>query len=302
MTATSIITDVGHPFNGKVQKAFASEKTHIRTFAYYDNPEPYVPGGYSIVAAEVMKAARGTLFANSTLAQGPLFQEPGIEIDFSGKEKIGIGYYPIDQAKKIADRKAAEHLLIRTELFAKNAVVDKGQKILVYFGGNNEEYYGKAFPAFLSLVEAAVKESSFENYVILLQQHPAAKGKNLDRVMFEAFDSRIKDLPEAPKMIVSDFNSDSAQIIADMAMYYQTSMGPQFILAGIPTIQIGHETFNDILVRNHLSPSVTTSSQFLITLRELSLPKKEIPHETIFEGLGINPEWIEVLKKALITP
>ena len=147
-----------------------------------------------------------------------------------------------------------------------------------------------------------MKESTFENYVILLQQHPAAKGKNLDRAMFEECTTRIKAEPKAPKMIVSDFNSDTAQIAADMAMYYQTSMGPQFILAGIPTIQIGHETFNDILVKNHFSPSVTNSSQLTTILSELSLPKKEIPHEVIFEGLGINPEWLEVLKKALSIP
>ncbi len=57
--------------------------------------------------------------------------------------------------------------------------------------------------------------------------------------------------------------------MADAAFYYQTSMGPQFVLAGIPTVQIAHETYQDILVKNKLSPSVTDVEQFLDVLDEI---------------------------------
>jgi hypothetical protein len=38
-------------------------------------------------------------------------------------------------------------------------------------------------------------------------------------------------------------------------------MESQFLLAGIPTVQKGHEIFQDILVKTHLSPSVTDAGQ-----------------------------------------
>jgi hypothetical protein len=103
----------------------------------------------------------------------------------------------------------------------------------------------------------------------------------------------------APRVILSDFSSDNAQIIADGALYYQTSMGPQFVLAGIPTIQVAHETFEDILVRNQLSPSVTDVDQLINVVDGLTHQKKEIPQEVIFEGLGIKSNWLPTLEKAI---
>jgi hypothetical protein len=297
--ASVIITDVGHAFDIKVQKALARQVAHIPRLAYYDNPESYVPGGYSAVAAEVMLAASGILFANSTLAKTPIFQEPGKEIDFGSREKVGIGYYPINQAEKIANRRAAEQLSMRQILFAKNGLVDAGQKVLVYFGGNNEEYFSKAFPAFLSLLEEGMKQSDFSNLVIVIQQHPGAKGKNIDGNMVSAWMDKYNKTGQAPRMILSDFSSDDAQTIADGALYYQTSMGPQFVLAGIPTIQIGHETFEDILIRNQLSPSVTDVVQFISVIDGLTHQKKETPREVIFKGLGIKADWLPTLEKAI---
>lgn len=59
-TASVIITDVGHAFDIKIQKALARQATHVPRFAYYDNPESYVPGGYSAVATEVMLAVQSS--------------------------------------------------------------------------------------------------------------------------------------------------------------------------------------------------------------------------------------------------
>lgn len=298
-TASVIITDVGHAFDIKVQKALARQATHVPRFAYYDNPEAYVPGGYSAVAAEVMSAAHGILFANSNLAKAPIFQEPGKEINFGSRKKFGIGYYPINQAEKIAKRRATEQLSMRQALFSRNDLVDRGQKVLVYFGGNNEEYFSKAFPAFLTLLEAGMEQSDFSNLVIVVQQHPGAKSKNIDGNMVSSWIGKHSETRVAPRMILSDFSSDDAQTIADRALYYQTSMGPQFVLAGIPTIQVGHETFEDILVRNQLSPSVTDVDQLINVVDGLTHQKKEIPQEVIFEGLGIKSNWLPTLEKAI---
>lgn len=297
--ARVVITDVGHAFDIKVQKALARQATHMPRLAYYDNPEPYVPGGYSAVATEVMQAAQGILFANSNLTQASIFQTPSKAIDFGSRKKFGIGYYPINQAEKIAKRRAEEKPILRQALLQKNDIADKGQKVLVYFGGNNEEYFSKALPAFLSLLEQGMEQSDFTNLVIVLQQHPGAKAKNIDRSLFEKWASKYRETLQAPSIIISDSNSDDAQTIADGALYYQTSMGPQFVLAGIPTIQIGHETYEDILVRNRLSPSVTRVDQFIEVIDDLNQQKKEIQRDVILRGLGIKQDWMQVLETAI---
>lgn len=296
-SASVIITDVGHAFDIKIQKALAAQAPHAYRYAYYDNPEPYVPGGYSAVAAQVMRAAHGILFANSHFAKMPLFEEPGKEIDLSSHKKVGIGYYPIHQAEKMAQRRAAEQLSLRRSIFSKNGWIDSGQKIWVYFGGNNEEYFTKALPAFLNLLEEGMEKADFTPLVIVIQQHPGAKGKNIDGKRVLAWIDQHKESKRACQMILSDFSSNEAQILADVALYYQTSMGPQFVLAGIPTVQIGHKTFEDILVRSGLSPSVTNVHE-LLSVRK-ALPNKEIPKERVLEELGIKLDWPQILEKEL---
>lgn len=245
-----------------------------------------------------MQAAQGVLFANSHLAKTPLLQAPDKEVDLSSQKKVGIGYYPIPQAEKIAKRRTEEKNLLRQTLFQKNHLEDKGQKIFVYFGGNNEAYFSKALPAFLSLLEQGMNQVNSSELVVVLQQHPGAKAKNIDRNQVEAWTNKYQT-PQAPKILISDTNSDEAQIVADAALYYQTSMGPQFVLAGIPTIQIGHETYEDILVRNKFSPSVTRVDQWVDIIHSLNQQKKEISQKVILEGLGIKENWLHILQTAI---
>jgi hypothetical protein len=298
-TASVVITDVGHPFDVKIQKALAQYVAHVPRLAYYDNPESFVPGGYSKIAAVVMLESQGILFANSNLTRAPIFQDASNEVDFGCRKRVGIGYYPIFQAEKMAKRRMAEQFANRQRFLAKNGLVDTGQKIIVYFGGNNEEYFAKALPAFLGLLEEGMGQSDFTNLVIVIQQHPGAKKINLDGTIVTAWIKKFNETAQAPKMILSDFTTDDALTITDGAFYFQTSMSPQFVLAGIPTIQIGHETFQDILVKNHLSPSVTNVNQLMQVIDALSDQKKEIPEEVIFKGLGIEADWLANLENAL---
>jgi hypothetical protein len=296
---TVIMTDVGHPFDIKLQKAVARQSKTVHRLAYYDNSEPYVPGGYSETASQVMLAADEVLFANSHLANAPLFQEPGKEILFGTVKKIGIGYYPTPQADEIAKRRISQPPSIRRQLFLKNNLEDKGQKVLVYFGGNNNEYFTKAFPAFLSFLTEGIQSFDFSHLIFVLQQHPGAKKINLDVNMLTEWASRYGNEAYAPKIVISDLTSEDAQVVADEAFYYQTSMAPQFILAGIPTVQIGHETFPDILVRNRLIPTVTNTCQFIEVIENLACPQYEIPRNVVLEQLGIKKDWFETLKKHL---
>jgi hypothetical protein len=294
-----VITDVGHPFDLAVHKALASRAPQVCRLAYYDNPEPYVPGGYSAVAAEVMQAAQGILFANANLVETSLFQAPGKRVDLGTRTKVGIGYYPIKQAENIANRRKAEHFSARRELLHKRGLTDRGQRVLGYFGGNNEEYRSKALPSFLALLEKGMMQADLTNLVIVFQQHPGAKATNLDRNLVEEWISKQKQMLQAPKIILSNFESDYVQIAADGAFYYQSSMAPQFVLAGIPTIQIGHETYEDILVRNQLIQSITSVAQLISFIVDLSHEKKEIPREVILEKLGVKTDWLEILEKAI---
>lgn len=300
-TASLVLTDVGHAFDIKIQKALATHAKKIPRVTYYDNSEDLVPGGYSYIADQVMQEAEGVLFANETLAKATIYSEIGKEVDFGSKKRIGIGYYPVSQAKKIAERRDLEHDSQRSIFLTNNKIEDKGQKVWVYFGGNNEEYFSKAFPAFLSLLAQVVEQQpDLSNVVIVIQQHPGAKVKNQDGEQVSKWLEKFGKTAKMPAIIISNFSSDTAQVIADAAFYYQTSMGPQFVLAGIPTFQIGHEIYKDILVRNHLAYSVTNVTEFVHVVKSLKEGVKEKRQDQlILSGLGIREDWFKVLEGAI---
>lgn len=293
-TASIIITDVGHIFDVKIQKALSTHAYQSHRFAYYDNPETFVPGGYSSTANEVMKLAQGVLFANATLTEAKIYSALGKEIDLTDKKRFGIGYYPVKQAEKIAKQRHSNHDVTRSIFFQRTQIKDTGQKVLVYFGGNNEEYFLKAFPKFLEFVAAASKKIDLGDIVFVIHQHPGAKEKNLDAQKVKEFGEKVK----MPKMILSDFSSEDVQILADAAFYYQTSMGPQFVLEGIPTFQIGHNTYEDILVRNHLAPSVTNEDKLIQVIGNLG-KKDNLSSKELLSKLGINENWLITLENII---
>ena len=177
---------------------------------------------------------------------------------------------------------------------------DSGQRIWVYFGGSNTEYFEKALPKFLEFVGEASDNKDFSNMIIVMQKHPTTKDKNVE-------DRLVKEIAfvkphHAPSFIISDFTSDEAQVMADAALFYQTSMAPQFVLAGIPVMQIGHETYADVLVRNNLCTSVTSAPALIETLDQIlkdASEKNVEAHKRIEEGLGIQANWKENLINSL---
>ena len=298
--ADVIITDVGHIFDIPLQQALKDQASKSLRLAYYDNPESYVPGGYSAVAAKVMLAAQGALFANANLVKTPLYQAPSQEICLPFEKRIGLGYYPISQAEKIAKRRMSEQSQIRAQLFSKYSLTDQGQKVLVYAGGNNDEYFSKALPAFLKFLSEASLQRDLSNFVVLLQQHPGAKEKNVDVKLIRQWLEQQGRAVSVPQFFISEFNSDDAQVVADGMLYYQTSMGPQFVLAGIPTIQAGHHTNEDILVKNGLCSTVTDVDSLIRALARLQGDAlAESGNEAIMQGLGISSDWANRLEHAI---
>lgn len=300
--ASVVLTDVGHSFDISLQKSLSIQAPRVTRIAYYDNPEPYVPGGYSSIAAKVMLAAQRVLFANSNLTKTPIYQAPSHEINLATEKKIGLGYYPINQAEKIAKRRASDHKQIRAQLFSKYFLEERNQKVLVYAGGNNDEYFSKAFPAFLQFLEEAAKQTDLSNIVVLLQQHPGARENNLDAKLVQHWMDQHGQESKAPRLFISELNSDDAQVVADGMLYYQTSMGPQFVLAGIPTIQVGHNTYEDILVKKGLCSVARNVNGLLNALTHLQRDGKlNQTMRAIRQGLGINSDWADRLEHTIKT-
>ncbi len=296
-SARVVLTDVGHAFDEELQRAFAEQAPQVLRLAYYDNPEPFVPGGYSDVAARVMSSAHRVLCANSLLVQDGTFPAPR-------EKRVAIGYYPVTQAEQMVEKRRSASFW-RNILFSNLQIPDEGQKILVYFGGNNTNYFNKAFPAFLQFLSQAIDIGhDLSNFIVVLQQHPGAKAKNEDWNACEVWIRKYGLSPKAPRRICfSNKTSQEIMVVADAALYFQTSMGPLFALSGIPTIQVAHETYPDVLVRGGLCPSVTNAEALVKALSGIQpITVSEQQKATIYKSLGIQEKWLDNLKKALCSP
>lgn len=298
--ASVVMTDVGHIFCKGLQQTLAIEAPQILRLAYYDNPEPYVPGGYSLVAKEVMQVANKVLFANANFEEQPIYVNENQEIDLPLSNRLGIGYYSIGQALEVMKKRQEIAVEMRAQFFEELGIEDNGQRVYVYCGGNNEAYFDKAFPAFLNLLSSASLETDLSNSIFVLQQHPGAKFHNIDGIEIEEWSRFHKDISHAPKLVLSNWNTSDIQVIADKILYYQTSMSPLFALADIPTVQVGHETYSDVLVRNGLCPSVTKVDELLQVMEQATLNSSTVlQRKQLFEGLGIKDNWVENLIEGL---
>jgi len=281
-----IITDIANERWVALHQKLNDKYPSIKRAVYYDNPERHVPGGYSELAAKVIDKAQIILFANSSLV------EKGIEgVELSKKSLIGLGYYPKSDANKILELRK-NMSAIRSSFLKRHGIDETSQKILVYTGGANDAYYNKAFPHFIHLLTELVEtnESLLENTVLILQQHPRAKTEgNLDAKLVKEFRSKYK-----LNFIVSDMTTPESLALADGVFYYQTSMAAQFVFAEIPSvIQVGHETYPDILVRAGF-PSVTDAKQFVDVL---SSEGSSADIKLLEKELGIDSNWKENLNK-----
>jgi len=289
-----IITDIANERFAELFEMLSKKYPYIKRAVYYDNPEQFVPGGYSTVAAKIIEKAQIILFSNSSHVKKGIQKDVGAPIDLSDKTLIGVGYYPTDNAKEILGLRnnRAQVNKIRSLIFQKNKIEERNKKIFVYIGGANEIYYKKAFPHFVSLVSNLIKQkdSSLKDTVIILQQHPRSKNEgNVDAKLIEEFLYENKEIiPKGFDFIVSDMPTNNSLAIANGVFYYQTSMAPQFVLAKIPlVVQAGHETFLDLLVKAGF-PSVTRSDELS---RILSQNAMNANVQVLIKELGIEENW-----------
>ncbi len=292
--ADVIVTDVGHLFAVQIHLALREyKKLHL---AYYDNPDNWVGGGYSQTAVQVMRVANGVIVANPYLLEEGLEEEPGLPFNLKDKPCWGVGYYSLDKAMEIRQaRLDAQHRAeMRRQFFVANPhLVDKGQKILVYIGGNNETYFEKALPATARMLTQAAQKEDFSDYIVVIHQHGGAKKRNEEAKLLPINDSTA---PFA--CVLSQLSTDDVQILADAAFYYQTSLIYQTCLAGLPVMQIGHDTFHDRLIKKDLCKSVTTTDDFLKELKSLGQSSfDEEAFNQIKEAVGYDENWQERLKE-----
>lgn len=276
--AAAVITDVGDLFALEVQQGLKERFPEIRRIAYYDNPEAWVAGGYSETAAKVMIASDRVFYANRWLAHIP--------------SQTGIGFYPVEKAEEIQKKRAGEKEALRAKIFTHYGIEDKGQKIVVYIGGANDEYFLSAFPTFLSCLAEIdpAPESLF-----LLQQHPRAREKNSDRIQLEEW---VKERgAKGPRFFVSELSTDEAVTASDQIAYHQTSMAPLLVLAGIPIIQVGGDSAPDLLSFCQTSDRANSARELAAALSHPTEPS--LAKESVEQGVGYTPEWPTRLKEAM---
>lgn len=296
-----LLTDLGNSFEISLQQAFKEYNPHIKRLVYYDNPESYVPGGYSEIADATIQIADRVLFSNSNLTRSPLYINKEKESDVPFDKRFGIGYYPMFRVQEIRKKRLEEKKTnsMRLKFFHEHQIQGKDKKLLVYFGGNNDEYYKFAFPAFQKFLANSIERSNLSDLVFVIHQHPAAKNSNRDWNYIKAWVEEIGNNSKAPTIILSQWDSNQMQIIADCALYYQTSMAAQFALSGIPTMQIGHEIYQDILVKNKAIPSIVNTDDFLEILVKGNWESSQSDLKSLIEYLGIRHDCCETLMESI---
>ncbi len=291
--AAILITDCAGPHWEKLHLRLSQKFPKIKRCVYYDNPERFVPGGYSERAAKIASVANTVLFSNKAMAETGVEKEPGILMDLAGKQLIGIGYYPTSEAEKILrirqdPIKAKE---FKEAFFERHQIDNRTPfRVFAYIGGANEYYYTKAFPHFINLLRTLAEsgEPALEHSIFILQQHPRAKtdgspdGRAIREFLLE------EKLPKTCRLLLSDLTTIEALAISDAALYYQTSMAAQFALANIPCVmQIGPDTYPDLLIRAGF-PSITSSEQLK---KALALPSSQCETAKLERELGRDPDW-----------
>jgi hypothetical protein len=232
---------------------------------------------------------------NLANADSNIYSLPEKQIDLTNKTIQGIGYYPVMEVEKLFQQREIEKDTIR----AQNNWTDV-KHLFVYFGGNNDAYFDHAFPAFLSSL-SQIDKNLIRDILFLVHQHPAAKKQNRDVLILQDWLSKTNQV----QIVISTLkNSDQAQIVADAALYYQTSMAPQFALLGLPTMQVGHEVYRDVLVKYGLCYTATNTTELTIGLtamKERNGSSDEIQQnkQLIYNAVGYTPEWPNNLRRAI---
>lgn len=289
---SQLVADVGTPISAQVFQELSRRGSSVFKVAYYDNPESFVPGGYSSIAATVIESADAVVFASLLLQGQVLYDGMRCELDLSAKRIHYLGYFPFcrfDFYRSLRSESCREQL--RKAFFLQSEIEDKGQRFLLYLGGANKVYEQETLIHLCHLLRETHSSFGLDQTIVLLQRHPRAS--DLDLHLFQ--DLQLEGLPVA----ISPFDFASSLAIADVIGYYQTSTCLYFPLLGIPAAQIGSQCYSDLLVRNKLCSLVNDKESFLRFLEVSSIGSLPSDDElqAFYSLFGVDPDWE---KKALV--
>ncbi len=262
-----VITDGGDVFFAEVHEQLKDKAPFAKRYVYYDNPEVFVPGGYSEKMAQVLSSpCDGVIFASLLLVDKPIG-----DVDLTKKKRVGLGYYPLDDVEKIVKARAGRE---------KNAKLT-----LLYIGGANQYYYDKVIPHFAELLCMG----EFENMTILFQQHPRAKIEgNVDLAFMKKFAPVF--IGKKIAIVPSEYSLLEAAVLADFVLYSQTTTAPKFLLAGIPTAQVSPTRYDDVLVREGLVESISTAEELTRAIAKRAACDETLKKKAM-ANLGIAEDW-----------
>lgn len=267
--AQIIFVSIGHASSGYIIKALRETYGDTkRLIVYYDNPEAFVPGGYSEVAeaAIAFGQPKEILFANKNLARADVEIFKGVE----GVKKTGLGFYAMEQVEALKAMRVGK---------------EKSEgRVFLYLGGSetNTEYMEKALPAFIEMLRGMSFEE--EPTTLYFRGHPRSSG--VDFAAVEAIAKPGLTVLKAPKDLLESL------AIADYALYYQTSLSPLLVLGGIQAIQVGHEVYRETLVDKRIIPVAKTFSELEEILKRAPDAYSE---RAIYDVIGYDPAWKENL-------
>lgn len=295
-TSKCVIIEVGHPFYELLMQTLQQELPRVKRVAYYDNRERYV-SGYSETASKVCSLAETILFANKNHVNELPYATLNELMPIDHKQLLGIGYFNFEEIEAMRELRD-ESKKLRKAFLKSQGLEERGQKIIVYFGGSNTDYFSHAFPLFCNLLKQGTKKENLSNTIILLQQHPRAKlDNNLDALLLNSVSLVSKN---APDRIISNLPFAEAAALADLAFYHQTTSSYKLALLGVPLAQIGKVGDQDLLVSSSLCPEIENVDQLLDVIKR---KKGDIQQDlsSLYSHLGINTDWKENLIDLIAT-
>lgn len=293
------VADISTPtWEAVYQKAKEANASTILA-TYYDNPERFVSTFYSGLAERMFHVSHMVLFSNANHARESVLNADRQVIDISGKESIGIGYYPMNVAAPMLEMRSEEtKTALRKAFFKEHGIRGYGQEVATFTGGANPGYY-KAFECFLDILEEALQRDNtpFSNKVYVLKQHPRAiKEGNQDAELLASRVEKLRTLCDSFHFVICSPNFTTPQMLSmsDIAIYHQTSMAPQFVCGGIPRVlKTGPKEDEDLLTRLDFPIAHDTDS----FLSAITSPQKGGKKEELLKSLGVCEAWWSNLPK-----
>lgn len=290
-----VITDIASHRWISLHRWLKKHHPEIKRAVYYDNPEPFVPGGYSEMAEKVIRRAQIVLFANAKLPEKGIQNGEKAPCKLSKKRLIGIGYYPKADAEIIRKLRNDPDAIgkLREDFFNRHKVEDSDQEIFTFVGGANDEYDFKAFPHFIDILSELVfyKDTPLKNTIVVVKQHPRSEDRgNHDGKTVEKFLERHA-LPRNSHILISGKGDMPTVDVCALSMgvfYHQTSMAAQFALASIPVIaQVADKPNRDILL-NCGYPFVDEAGGLAKVMTGFD---QNVDPSTIEKELGFEDDW-----------